>query len=183
MGGATLVGGAAVGTLAGCPSKSDSDGSDAGSAQAAPGGAEGEMTFKDVIPILVAMGDRLLPSDELGPGVKEAGLETYLQRTLADPRMKGAKSVVTRGAVFLGRAARQEHGKPFWELDAAARDALITRLANNEVRPNGFTPQAFVRIMLALSLEAFLGDPRHGGNKGEIGWAFIGGLNQAGRGR
>lgn len=175
LGGATILGGA----LAGCPDEKAADGKPDKGKQGAP--PEGEVSISEILPILVAVADQLLPSDELGPGVKEAGIEGYLEKTLADPRMKAIKSLVTRGAVFLGRASRKEHDKPFWELDAKQRESFIGRFARNEVRPNGFTPQAFVRVMLALSLECFLGDPRHGGNKNEVGWKFIGGINWAGR--
>ena len=77
--------------------------------------------------------------------------------------------------------ARKEHEKNYWDLADVDKDDLIKRLANNEVRPNGFSPQAFVRVMLALSLECFLGDPRHGGNKDEVGWKFVGGIDWSGR--
>ena len=32
----------------------------------------------------------------------------------------------------------------------------------------------FVRFLLILTLEGFLGDPSYGGNKGGVGWSFIG---------
>ncbi|HEY1099925.1 MAG TPA: hypothetical protein VGF99_13405, partial [Myxococcota bacterium] len=32
----------------------------------------------------------------------------------------------------------------------------------------------FVRVVLALTLEGFLGDPRHGGNHDGVGWRFVG---------
>lgn len=189
LGGVTLVGaGVGAATLGGCPPDpgkapdgKTSDGPGGPPPKPPQGAADGEMTIAEVLPILVAVADRLLPRDELGPGARDAGVELYLQKALADPRMRAIKSLVTRGAVFLGRAARKEHGKAFVELDDKARDGYIQRLASNEVRPNGFSPQAFVRVMLALTLEAFLGDPRHGGNRGEVGWQFIGGINWAGR--
>ena len=175
LSGATILGGA----LAGCPKDEPDDGKPAKPNEGVP--PQGEVSIGEILPILVAVADQLMPTDELGPGVKEAGIEGYLEQTLADPRMKAIKSLVTRGAVFLGRASRKEHGKPFWELDAKQREAFIGRFARNEVRPTGFTPQAFVRVMLALTLECFLGDPRHGGNKNQIGWKFVGGINWAGR--
>jgi gluconate 2-dehydrogenase gamma chain len=181
LGGATLVGASLVApALTGCPpSASDAHGADAGKSE--PSG-DGAMNLADVLPILVAVADRMMPSDDLGPGAKDAGIEAFLGRTLADPRMRAIKSICTRGAVFLGRAAKKEHGKAFVELSTQLHDAYVTRLARNEVRPQGFSPQAFVRVMLALTLEGFLGDPRHGGNKDEVGWKFIGGVNWAGRG-
>lgn len=177
LGGATILGFSA--TLAGCPEEKPYDGKPPKPGEGVP--PEGEVSVGEILPILVAVADQLMPTDDLGPGVKEAGIEGYLEKTLADPRMRAIKSLVTRGAVFLGRASRKEHGKPFWELDEKQRESFIGRFARNEVRPNGFTPQAFVRVMLALTLECFLGDPRHGGNKNEIGWKFVGGIHWAGR--
>jgi gluconate 2-dehydrogenase gamma chain len=182
-----LLGGLTLGVTAaaGCPPAPESSKPENLAGSLPKGGdavqPDGDMSVGEVLPILVAVCDRLIPADDLGPGVKAAGAEQYLERALADPRMRAIKSVATRGAVFLQRAARKEQGKAFWELDDAARDALLGRLARNEVRPNGFSPPAFIRIMLALSLEAFLGDPRYGGNKDQIGWNFVGGINWSGR--
>jgi gluconate 2-dehydrogenase gamma chain len=163
--------------LDGC-TKSPSDKPPPPSDDAAPAT---EMSAAEVLPVLVAVADVLLPADELGPGVTAAGAEVYFAGILADARLKTIKSVVTRGAVWINRAARKEHNQPFFKLDAKDRDALMQRLAANKVRPNGFSPTAFVRIMLALTLEAFLGDPKHGGNKDGVGWNFIGGVAWAGR--
>lgn len=180
LGGATILGGGVLVTeLSGCPEEKPYDGKPPKPNEGVP--PDGEMSVGEVLPILVAVADQLIPEDDMGPGVKAAGIETYLEKVLADPRMKAIKSLVTRGAVFLGRAARKEQGKGFWELTAEQREGFIGRLARGEMRPTGFTPQAFVRVMLALSLECFLGDPRHGGNKNEVGWKFIGGHNWAGR--
>lgn len=181
LGGATLLGGAAL--LPACPKEPEpgtAGPKDAGESGEGPGEAE-RISLEDVLPTLVAICERLLPSDDLGPGVKEAGIATYLPKALSDPRMRAIKSMTQRGAVWVARAAKKEHGKWFVELSDAQKDAIITRLVKGEVKPKGFTPVAFVRILLALTLEAFLGDPRHGGNAGEIGWKFVGGITWAGR--
>ncbi len=185
IGGAGLLGGA-LALAEACTPKAPGhdDETSTGGKPPKPGegkNPEGEMTVAEVMPILSAICQVLVPSDVLGPGVKEAGIDAYLEKTLADPRMKAIKSIATRGAVFVGRAARKEHEKNYWELDDAGKNDIIKRLANNEVRPNGFPPQAFVRVMLALALECFLGDPRHGGNKDQIGWKFVGGIDWTGR--
>ncbi len=179
LGGATLLGGGAL--ISACPKEPEQGTSSPTDAGAGDADGEGQMGLDDVLPTLVAICERLLPSDESGPGAKEAGIDSYLRKALADPRMKAIKSMTQRGAVWVARAAKAEHGKWFVELDDATKDAIITRLVKGEVKPKGFTPVAFVRILLALTLEAFLGDPRHGGNKDQVGWTFIGGINWAGR--
>jgi gluconate 2-dehydrogenase gamma chain len=178
LGGAGLV---TVATLADCQ-KAPVEAKDAGVTEPSgsePGGKE--MSQADIVPVLVAIADRLIPSDDLGPGVKDAGAEQYFTKVLADPRMRAIKSLVTRGAVWVHKAARKEIGVAFTEAPVASRDDLIRRLAENQVRPNGFSPATFVKVMIALSLEAFLGDPRHGGNRDQIGWKFAGGIDWAGR--
>ncbi len=143
--------------------------------------AAAPMTAADVVPLLVAIADRIVPTDDLGPGVRDLGADVYFTNVLADPRMKQVKSIVTRGAVWLNNAAKKEQGVGFAQLPDAAKDDLIQRMADNKVRPNGVSPQAFVKVMLALALEAFLGDPRHGGNAGGKGWDSLGGLDWSGR--
>jgi hypothetical protein len=54
------------------------------------------------------------------------------------------------------------------------QDGLITRFVDNTVRPDGFSMQTFLRAVMALTLEGYLGDPRHGGNAGGIGWRVVG---------
>jgi gluconate 2-dehydrogenase gamma chain len=139
------------------------------------------MSAADILPVLVAIADRLVPADAHGPGAKEAGAAPYFEWVLADPRMKSIKSMITRGAVWVNGAARKENNVAFFDLEPARQDELLTRLADNKVRPKGFTPNAFMRVMLALTLEAFLGDPKYGGNKGEVGWKLVGGVDWSGR--
>jgi gluconate 2-dehydrogenase gamma chain len=141
----------------------------------------GEMGIAEIIPVLVAVADRLIPPDAHGPGAKDAGAQRYFEWVLADPRMKNIKSIVTRGAVWVNRAARKENNVAFFDLEPARQDELITRLAENKVRPSGFTPNAFVRVMLALTLESYLGDPKYGGNKDQLGWKTVGGIDWSGR--
>lgn len=123
---------------------------------------------------LAAVAFRLLPSDELGPGAKEAGVDAYLAKALQDPRLGHVRPMLEKGAAFLDRAAREEKQKGFVDLDGAAQDDLVGRLANGKMRPNDFQGPLFVRFVLALTLEGFLGDPKHGGNKGEVAWKWLG---------
>ena len=180
IGGATLIGGGTL--LTSCPRDAEHGAPATGDAGSpGEGDGDGQMALEDVLPTLVAICARLLPSDDLGPGAKEAGIDAYLRGALADPRMRAIKSMTQRGAVWVARAAKKEHGKWYIELSEAQQDQIIERLVKGDVKAAGFTPLAFVRVLLALTLEGFLGDPRHGGNKDQVGWKFVGGITWAGR--
>jgi hypothetical protein len=134
-----------------------------------------------MVPLLVAIADRLVPTDEHGPGVKALGADAYFTQLLVDPRMKQLAPLLSRGAAFIDGAAKAATGQGFVALSEDARDEIVGRAANDQHRVNGFTPAAFVRVMVGLSLEAMLGDPRHGGNANQGGWTSVGGVSWAGR--
>jgi gluconate 2-dehydrogenase gamma chain len=137
----------------------------------APGGNQATAAF---VPVLVAMAECFLPSDDLGPGAQEAELAPFFEGAFADQRLSTVVPLLKRGCAFVMKTAQQETQQAFVSLDVATRDDLLQRLANNVLRPDGFGGAIFVRVVLALTLEGFLGDPRHGGNKGGIGWRSVG---------
>jgi gluconate 2-dehydrogenase gamma chain len=126
------------------------------------------------VPVLAAIAARLVPADETGPGAAEAGVEAFFARALDDQRLAAVHPLLKRGCAFLMKAARVEQNRAFVDLDAAAQDDLLRRLVEGRMRPDGFSGPTFVRVALALTLEGFLGDPRHGGNKDAVGWRFAG---------
>lgn len=129
----------------------------------------------DTLDVLAAVAERILPSEGEGPGAREANVRGFLDNALADARLMHLKPLLERGAAFLDQAARVEHqAAGFVGASDAQRDELLSRLAERKMRPNDFDGTAFVRIMLALTLEGFLGDPRHGGNKDQVAWAWLG---------
>ena len=125
------------------------------------------------VPVLVAMAERLVPSDDLGPGAREAQLEPFFRAVFADDRLATVHPLLKRGSAFLMKVARGQANSSFVGLEPLAQDDLITRLATNQMRPP-FPGPLFVRIVLALTLEGFLGDPKHGGNANKVGWRFVG---------
>lgn len=129
----------------------------------------------DTLDVLAAVAERILPSEGDGPGAKEANVRGFLEKALSDPRLAHLRPLLERGAAFLDEAARVERkAAGFVALPNDERDDLLTRLAERKMRPNGFDGTAFVRIMLALTLEGFLGDPKHGGNQDGVAWAWLG---------
>ncbi len=167
-----LLGSLALATLAACK-KDEPTSTDAGltvsSDQPAPTNAR-----EAFVPVMVAIADRLVPHDETGPGARDANVGAFFALVFDDDRLGTVHPLLKRGCAFLMKAARLEKQAAFVDLDAAAQDDLLTRLSENQMRPDGFHGPTFVRVMLALTLEGFLGDPRHGGNKDGVGWGFVG---------
>jgi len=108
---------------------------------------------------LQAAANRIVPADEY-PSAWEAGAETYFARLLArEPRFL---PVYQAGLRALDAAA----GGSFALLGPDAQDTLLRRLEAEEV--------AFVRLLIAQTLESFYADPGNGGNKNAVAWDMIG---------
>ena len=65
--------------------------------------------------ILSAMVDRLIPSDELGPGGLDAGALRYIDRALSEAESDAAEAY-RNGLTALDRYSEYSRGKPFTEL-------------------------------------------------------------------
>jgi len=120
------------------------------------------------------MAARLIPSDDLGLGAADVDLGTFFRRAFADPRLSTVHPLLKRGCAFVMQLAHRETMEAFPALSPSKQDEIIGRLVDNAVRPNGFSAPMFVRIVMALTLEGFLGDPRHGGNTNGLGWRSVG---------
>ena len=166
----TLLGGLVAASLAAC-AKAPEAKKTGPSSSTTPPARDATTAF---VPVLVAIADRLVPSDETGPGAKEANVGAFFTRVFADQRLSTVHPLLKRGCAFVMKVAQSEQKMAFVDLDAAARDGIIGRLVDNQMRPDGFSGPLFVRMVMALTLEGLLGDPRHGGNEGGIGWRTMG---------
>ena len=121
--------------------------------------------------ILEAFLDRLIPSDETGPGAVEAGAQTYIDRQLAG-YLAGEKASFAAGLESMDAYARRAHGAAFAELPTDKRDQVLTALEANTAE--GFQGgRNFFNRARRLALEGMFGDPYYGGNKNYIGWDLI----------
>ncbi|MEK7865923.1 MAG: gluconate 2-dehydrogenase subunit 3 family protein [Planctomycetota bacterium] len=127
----------------------------------------------DLDAVLEAAASRMLPSDD-GPGAREAGTMDYLRAALELPIYRAHRARLLDGARRLEATARRDWGSGFTALDPADQDRVLIHLQAGREDDGGFDGGRFVHDLLSLSLEGFLGDPRHGGNRGEAGWEFIG---------
>ena len=112
---------------------------------------------------------RILPTDQ-DPGATEANVIEYIDRELAEPEYALLAKNMRAGVVALDRFARRSSGgKAFVALAAEAQDEVIRRVQATSERGADF-----VRFLIILTLEGFLGDPHWGGNAGGVGWKLVG---------
>jgi gluconate 2-dehydrogenase gamma chain len=122
--------------------------------------------------------ERILPSDETGPGAKEAGVVIYIDRQLAGPYGKD-KYRYTK-APFVESVP--EHGYQGKETPREVYRNGIKNLGNfadlplaeQDQKLRGIQTTTFFRVLRQHTIEGMFSDPMHGGNAGLIGWQLIG---------
>ncbi|MEZ4623239.1 MAG: gluconate 2-dehydrogenase subunit 3 family protein [Thermomicrobiales bacterium] len=111
--------------------------------------------------------ERLIPTDELGPGAIEAGVFVFIDQALAGG--SAATLPLFQAGLAALDAAAGEGG--YAALDTAAQDDLITAAATGELAD---APEGFFGLLLANTRGGFFSDPIWGGNKNFVGWDLLG---------
>lgn len=140
---------------------------------------------------------RLIPNDELGPGAKDAGVATFIDRQLSGPygraetwymqgpwkqgtpeqgyQLKQTPAQLYRTAIADVNAWCSKHGKrPFAELDGGEQDRILHDLENGDMKLERTPAKDFFAMLLQNTIEGFLADPMYGGNRNFVGWKLIG---------
>ena len=127
---------------------------------------------------IAAACDRIFPSDENGPGAKEAGVIVYIDRQLAGPYGQD-RHRYTKGPFvdsfpehgYQGKATPQEIYREgarqlgdFADLEAEQQDERLRAIETT----------VFFRMLRTHTIEGMFSDPMHGGNANLIGWQLIG---------
>jgi len=131
---------------------------------------------------------RILPADGTFPGAREANVMEFIDRQLAiAPLTKIAPAMIAIAHAFddaararprvtdpsgrhsgaagsAGNFAALAPAQQDEVLEALSRGALGTKLPEREL----------FRVLHGLTLEGFLADPQHGGNKDQVAWRAIG---------
>lgn len=165
----------------------------------APRGFDGARFLTDTerrcVDALVA---RLIPTDELGPGAREAGVVDFIDNQLAGSYGRGerwymrgpfAEGLETQGyqsehpPAGLYRAAiaalnvhcRQTYDdRPFAELSEDQQDAILEQMETGELEFAEVSATAFFGLLHDSTIEGFFCDPVYGGNRNMVGWKLVG---------
>jgi gluconate 2-dehydrogenase gamma chain len=129
--------------------------------------------------IVAAAASRIFPSDDAGPGAKEAGVVIYIDRQLAGPyghdRYRYTQAPFDENAPrefgYQGKATPSEtyrEGlkglKGFDGLSAEEQDKKLQQIENTHL----FT------LLRQNTIEGMFSDPVHGGNVDMVGWQLVG---------
>ena len=147
---------------------------------------------------LVAACDRLIPSDEVGPGAVESGVPEFLDRHMHTPYANGAiwymqgpfleaapefgyqGRLTLREILRIGIDAFDAHckksfdGKTFAQLEHAQQEALLKDAEAGKVELEGISAKLFFSNLLGEVKNGYFADPMHGGNKNMGAWKMIG---------
>lgn len=142
---------------------------------------------------------RLIPADELGPGAKESGVTTFIDRQLTGPYggydwlyMQGPFSdkplpsqglqspLVPRQQYRMGLTALAAYcnanfaGRSFDKLSTDEQDKLLAGMEKGEVKFDKFESKMLFNAVHANTMEGYFADPIYGGNNDMSGWKLIG---------
>jgi gluconate 2-dehydrogenase gamma chain len=148
-------------------------------AQAAQGAAAQREAFENLTAVeadlLEAMVDRLIPSDALGPGAREARAAHYIDRALGGA-LASSRQAYTSGLAALDRYAHASRGKGFLELSPTDKDSVLMDVEAGAATPGIFAGSSaqFFTLVLNHTRQGTFGDPYYGGNANFVGWDLIG---------
>jgi len=146
---------------------------------------------------LEAAVERLIPTDELGPGGKDAGVACYIDRQLASAwgthgrnyrsgpwregtPEQGYQSRLTPQEIYrigireINEFCRGRHEKNFDQLPAAQQEEVLKALEQGKVDLPSMSSKLFFDILWRNAEEGYFADPMYGGNRGNVGWKLLG---------
>ena len=122
--------------------------------------------------LLEAIVDRLVPSDALGPGAKEARAAHYIDRALGGA-LAASRQAYASGLAALDRYARSSRGQSFLDLSATDRDSVLIDCETGGATGFSGSSAQFFNLVLSHTRQGMFGDPYYGGNANYIGWDLI----------
>jgi gluconate 2-dehydrogenase gamma chain len=129
--------------------------------------------------IVAAATSRIFPSDEAGPGAREAGVVVYIDRQLAGPwgrdHYRYTQGPFEQNAPaefgYQGKATPQQIYREGLK-DLAGFDQLEPTEQDQKLKSIEAT--LFFSLLRQNTIEGMFSDPIHGGNVDMVGWQLIG---------
>lgn len=140
---------------------------------------------------------RLIPSDEDGPGAREADVTGFIDRQMAGffgrgqrwymqgPWPEGlptqgyqsehAPAQLYRHAIAeLDRWCEANHQAVFADLNEDLQDEILEGIEDEEITFETVSASAFFELLKENAIEGFFCDPIYGGNRDMVAWRYVG---------
>ena len=129
--------------------------------------------------IIAAACECIFPSDENGPGAKDAGVIVYIDHQLAGPygrdRYRYTKGPFVESVPEHGYQGKENPQEIYHSgLQKLGADFAKTDTTEQIKRLQSIETTMFFRILRTHTIEGMFSDPMHGGNANLIGWQLIG---------
>jgi len=126
--------------------------------------------------ILSAMVDRLIPTDELGPGALDAGVLRFIDRALSEAESDAADAYRS-GLAALDAYSRYTRGGPFVDLSTTDQDSVLIDVQIGAATGAGVgfagSSGSFFNMVKSHTWQGMFGDPHYGGNANFAGWDLV----------
>lgn len=150
---------------------------------------------------ILAATDRVIPADGRGPGALETNVPIFIDQQMSGdfgheiylegpfdvhaPKEMGyqlpykPQEIYKRGIKAANAWVNSSHGKNFWDLDIAGKDAVMTALQKGDADfathgEDALKSSQFFGNLLSDTKNGWLSDPMYGGNKGMKAWIAVG---------
>jgi gluconate 2-dehydrogenase gamma chain len=130
--------------------------------------------------VVAAACERIFPSDENGPGAREAGVIVYIDRQLAGPygrdELRYTKGPFIDSDPEWGGYQGKESPQQIYRAGVAqlGADFAGAPAADQDQRLRKIEKSMFFRMLREHTVEGMFCDPLHGGNADLVGWQLIG---------
>ena len=153
----------------------------------------------DEVRLLGAAVDRIIPSDDLGPGAREAGVVVFIDRQLVggygtNARMytqgpfgpatpyQGYQLAITVADVYrICMAAIDQYcvgtyKSAFADLPPGHQDQILAGLdgLSKDLDSDDVPAKRFLEMLVSDTRRGYFSDPLYGGNRGMVGWKLVG---------
>ena len=122
--------------------------------------------------VLAAICERLIPSDEHGPGAREARAVHYIDRSLASHNKDDRESYMV-GLNAIDEYARQTRRHGFATLSNDVQDSILLALQRNRIPDFPLAAGSFFNMLRNHCIDGTFCDPYYGGNRNFVGWDMI----------
>ena len=141
--------------------------------------------------------ERLIPTDDLGAGGRDAGVTVFIDGQLASTwgshgrnyRMgpwregtpqQGYQSPLTPQEIYraaireIDNHCRKQFNKIFAALSGDQQDELLRAMEAGKRELESIPSKVFFGLLLRNTMEGYFADPMYGGNRDKVGWRMLG---------